>query len=779
MPHEKRRSLRARMITLVLVPSIALLTFWALLTATLVGDIRDLRATATLTEEVGPPVVNVITQLQRERRTTMEAINDNAYAMRRLDTAREDTDQAVQRLGTVLQELPTSDLPDQILTFRTSLERVVRHRESIDSFLLEERTMANSADLYTEVIEQGLRFWDAQVEAAEPAQVPHMRSLASLVRTRELLNQQTATLAYSVATKTFTDDTHNRFTMAAGAQQYTWGRVGVELSEEDSEEYLLLDSFSALQAVYTLQESISRVPAHNRSGPPANAASWWNSAEEVDLRMRGVEEAQIARVVEFSNEHSAGLLRNVVAASLCALLVAALSIAVTVGGAQRVVRRLQELRTATLEHAQVRLPEVTARLRAGGSVDVDTEVPRLRVEERDEIGQVTEAFNDAQRAAVVATVEEAQLRAGVRNMFRNIARRTQALVHRQLGLLDTLERSETDPKVLESLFRIDHFSTQMRRNAENLMLLSGDAPVRRGLEPVQLYEAARAAAGEIEDYTRVRITSISDASLRGEVGADTVRLLAELLENATSFSPPGSPVTVSASKETGGRYRLQVEDRGLGMTESQLERANALLADPPRFDLALVREDSQLGLFVVATIAARHGFEVTVRPSAFKGTCAEVMLPAEAVVTAEERMGPGTVTGPQRRPVLHGSKDSGGRTATRMRPPVPEVGGTLSPAGTPAQGDSSEQGQGPRPSPSEEGVPAETYKGLPRRRRKQAVVPQPPVESTAEVEAPRSLSEIRSMMSAFQSGTERGRAESFEQDDRDASHTRPDQDREG
>src|SRR5699024_6445691 len=139
---------------------------------------------------VGPPVVDVITQLQRERRTTMEAVNDNAYAMRRLDTAREDTDQAVERLNTVIQEIPSGDLPDQILTFRTDLKHVGQHRESIDSFLLEERTMANSADPYTEIIEQGLRFWDVQIETAEPAQVPHLRSLAFLVRTRELLTSK-------------------------------------------------------------------------------------------------------------------------------------------------------------------------------------------------------------------------------------------------------------------------------------------------------------------------------------------------------------------------------------------------------------------------------------------------------------------------------------------------------------------------------------------------------------------------------------------------------------
>src|SRR5699024_3131133 len=141
-------------------------------------DIRDLRATATLTEEVGPPVVDVITQIQRERRTTMEAVNDNAYAMRRLDTAREDTDQAVERLRTVLPQTPSGHLPDQLPTSRADPAHGRQHRESIDSFLLEERTMANSADPYTEIIEQGLRFWDVQIETAEPAQVPHLRSLA-------------------------------------------------------------------------------------------------------------------------------------------------------------------------------------------------------------------------------------------------------------------------------------------------------------------------------------------------------------------------------------------------------------------------------------------------------------------------------------------------------------------------------------------------------------------------------------------------------------------------
>jgi signal transduction histidine kinase len=763
MPHKKRRSLRARMITLVLFPSTVLLALWAAFTALLVSDIGELRATAAFTEQVGVPVGETISALQRERLATMDAAWGTERTALHLTYSRQQTDEAVDALSRSMDALDGQDLPEQVLAFRSAVNRIDTHRSRVDASSPTEIDLEEASTVYDEVIEQGLRVWDGQVERADPAQAPHLRSLTSLMRTRELLNQQDAVLAHSVATAAFPAQAHARFAAAAGAQHYTWDRVAVELSEEDSQEYVLLESYTELQRIYQLQENIIAMPVQGGATVPVNATAWRGAAEAVDARMRNVEQGQVDRVIAFSRTQSAELRTSVLLVSVPALVAALLSSAVAVGATQRLGRRLQDLRTATLEHARVRLPEVTARLRAGGSVDVDAEVPRLRVESTDEIGQVAQAFNDAQRAAVTAAVEEAQVRAGVRNMFRNIARRTQALVHRQLGLLDALERAETDPQVLESLFRIDHFSTQMRRNAENLMLLSGDAPARRGLAPVRLHEAVRAAASEIEDYVRVRVLAVPGVALRGEVGADTVRLLAELLENATSFSPPGTEVTVRGRAGEAGGCVLEVSDRGLGMTRAQLEAANALLRDPPRFDLARMREDSQLGLFVVATVAARHGLEVTLEAGEALGTCAVVNVPADALVT--EEVDPA-------RPDRAGAASP---EPVRARSAVAAQSQRLVPAG----GTSSPEGEA---GPEQEA--AETYKGLPRRRRKRAepapapaVVPE--ASSAREAAGQRSLAEIRSMMSAFQSGSLRGRAQPSDGDGDGVRGARPGESSEG
>ncbi|WP_017568865.1 sensor histidine kinase [Nocardiopsis halotolerans] len=764
MPHQKRRSLRARMITLVLIPSTVLLILWAAFTALLLSDIRELRATATFTERVGTPVVETIGALQRERRATMDAARGSQSTALYLNYSRQQTDGAIETLTRRLEEFDEDDLPTQVLTFQSALADLGAHRAEVDSILPSQITLRETATAYGHTIEQGLRVWDAQVDRADPAQVPHLRSLTSLMRTRELLNQQDAVLAHAVATNTFPAQAHARFAAAAGAQHYTWDRVGAELSEEDSQQYTMLESYSFLQRIYQLQESIISMPTRGANTVPVNATAWQGAAEAVDARMRDVEQGQIDRVTAFSHTQSADLRNSVLLMSVPALVAALASSVAAVGATQRLGRRLQDLRTATLEHARVRLPEVTLRLRAGQNVDVDAEAPRLRVESTDEIGQVAEAFNDAQRAAVAAAVEEAQVRAGVRNMFRNIARRTQALVHRQLGLLDTLERTETDPEALESLFRIDHFSTQMRRNAENLMLLSGDTPVRRGLAPVRLHEAVRAAASEIEDYTRVRVMALPQVALLGDVGSDTVRLLAELLENATSFSPPGTQVQVVGHPGEAGGYVLEVHDDGLGMAPDRIEAANALLCDPPGFDLATIREDSQLGLFVVATIAARHGLGVSVHARETGGTRAVLTLPAH--VLAPEQ-GDGAVTGHD-------------PTHTAPTPAAPTTSSTTAPAPSPAHAHAHADGPTePRPAP-EQARPQGTYKGLPMRRRKPATTaPTAPAPAPRADNEQRSLSEIRSMMSAFQSGTLRGRAEHPDQDPRDAHRARPDESAKG
>ncbi|WP_431887702.1 sensor histidine kinase [Nocardiopsis alba] len=736
MPNEKRRSLRARMITLVLIPSTALLALWALLTTTLAGDIGDLRTTATLIEEVGSPTTDVIDRLQRERRATLAALNSPTSSTQgRLDEARAATDQAVLTLDRSLNTQDGATLPRQATAFQNHLTSLEDHRAQVDALPHDADTLTLAAGPYTELIETGLRVWGALVERADATLSPHLRSLTSLTRTRELLNRQDTILAHAVATNEFTAQAHAEFAAAVGAQRHTWSRVDAEAGEEAGRDFVRLDGSAQMETVELLQDTVIATPGRGRgSGVPVNAQTWQGAAEALDRRMSEVERERRDHVVALGHRHAADLRDRALIITVPTLLVALASVGVAMVGTQRLGARLQELRTRTLEHARDRLPQVTARLRAGQEVDVDAEVPPLNATHHDEIGQVASAFDDARRAAVTAAVEEARVRAGVRYMFRNLARRTQSLVHRQLSLLDRVEREETDPQVLEALFRIDHLSTQMRRNAENLMLLSGDRPTRHGAAPVGLHEAVRASAGEIEDYTRVQARTLPPVALRGGAGADLVRLLAELLENATSFSPPDTPVIVEGDVDERGRYRILVRDQGLGMTEERVRVANTLLADPPRFDLARVRDDSQLGLYVVAVIAARHGFEVRVDSTPGEGTVAVVEIPADMVVE------PAHTTGPMRVGHLGVA-------------PAPPSDRDVAPAMAPVRG----RDEVPEPQalpPLEEGP--DTHMGLPRRRRRVVADP-PPASETATVPR-RSLDQIRTMMGAFQTGTERARA---------------------
>ncbi|MBB6119896.1 sensor histidine kinase [Nocardiopsis algeriensis] len=722
MAHDKRRSLRARMITLVLVPSTLLLLVCALLAAHLTGQIRELRTTAALTEHIGLATADTISALQRERRATMESANGSPTTADTLRQARHDTDTAVHDLDNALDRFTPDELPASARQFRQLLQGLDNHRTHTDARAPAQRSPAATAQAYTDTIHLGLQVWDSLTARAHSDQVPHMRALTALMRTRELLNRQDTVLAHAVATDTFTPTAHAQFVAAAGAQAYTWEQIGTGLKARDAQTYLELDSYSALQRVYLMQDTIVAHPPQNTTAFPVNTSAWQGAAEAVDQRMRGLEHTQARHAADTANRQATDLTRSTLLVSIPALAAALASIALTAQATRRLARRMNRLRTATLEHAHQRLPDVTARLHAGHDIDADTEVPPVHTEHNDEIGDVARAFNTAQHAAVTAAVEQARLRAGVRAVFRNIARRTQSLVHRQLALLDRLERDETDPKILESLFRIDHFSTQMRRNAENLMLLSGDTPTRRHHTPVRLHEAVRAAASEIEDYTRVRPQHLPAAAVHGRVASDVVRLLAELLENATAFSPPGTEVLVSGEHTPGAGCRITVTDRGLGMGPDQLEQANALLADPPRFDLASMRENSPLGLFVVATIAGHHGLRVRLQAAEPEGVHAHLHLPEHTLTDEQAR--PAHTTDPRKRPT----------------PTAPPPGPGPAPVSDPP----------PTPDPT-----GDTYKGLPVRRRR---TPAPPPPTAPPPTGERPLTEIRSMMNALQAGSLRGRS---------------------
>ena len=253
-------------------------------------------------------------------------------------------------------------------------------------------------------------------------------------------------------------------------------------------------------------------------------------------------------------------------------------------------------------------PEAIQRLRTlprGETVTVDT---TTRVRSTDEIGEVADAFTAVHRSAVSLAVEQAVMRRNVNSMFVNLARRSQTLVERQLQLLDQLESAETDPDQLANLFRLDHLATRMRRNDENLLVLAGSEATRRWAQPVSLSAVTLAAMAEIEQYARIRHDVATDVFVVGHAVSDIVHLLAELLENATTFSPPDTVVTVAGwpAKQT-SEATIVIEDRGLGMTESGLVDANDRVSAPIAIDVAA---SERMGLVVVGHLAARHGVQV-------------------------------------------------------------------------------------------------------------------------------------------------------------------------
>ena len=351
---------------------------------------------------------------------------------------------------------------------------------------------------------------------------------------------------------------------------------------------------------------------------------WWTvTSAEIEL-LRQVEQRLGGMAVARSQAIEAAARSRATLDGAGILLVLAVAFGLSLLIARSMLRPLRLLKATAEDVAHARLPGVVEKLQRSEPIDLDVEARPIGSRARDEIGQVARAFDAVQSVAVQTAVEQATLRRSVADMFLNLGRRLQALVYRQLELLDELERAEMDPKQLDSLFRLDHLATRMRRNAENLLVLSGSEPVRRWGEPVPLPGVIRAASAEVEDYTRVAVLPMAGVRVVGHAVSDLVHLLAELIENAAAFSSPGTRVQITGEPTANG-YLVEIEDRGIGMSPEELEELNEQLANPPVADLAL---DQRLGVYVVGRLAARHGIKVRLRDSFFGGIVALVLLPA-------------------------------------------------------------------------------------------------------------------------------------------------------
>ncbi|MFR9795758.1 nitrate- and nitrite sensing domain-containing protein [Streptomyces sp. MS06] len=310
-----------------------------------------------------------------------------------------------------------------------------------------------------------------------------------------------------------------------------------------------------------------------------------------------------------------------------AAVVVALLLAFILAGAvaQQMSRSMRQLRNAAFGIAEQRLPMLVDQLSRTDPGRVDTQVTPIPITTTDEIGEVARAFDQVHREAVRLAAEQALLRGNINAIFTNLSRRNQSLIEGQLTLITDLENNEADPDQLENLFKLDHLATRMRRNGENLLVLAGEEPGRRWDQPVPLVDVLRAASSEVEQYERIELSGVPECDIHGRAVTDLVHLLAELLENATTFSSPQTKVRVTATRLPDGRVMVEIHDKGIGLIAEDFADINHKLANPPTVDAAI---SQRMGLFVVGRLSDRHGIRVQLRPSGEQaGTTSLVMLP--------------------------------------------------------------------------------------------------------------------------------------------------------
>jgi signal transduction histidine kinase len=394
--------------------------------------------------------------------------------------------------------------------------------------------------------------------------------------------------------------------------------------------YTALESSQQYQQFQAMEDEIMASAAGQPL--PVNPAAWQQAS---GAYLTGLGKAELdsgTKLGAMSNSLANRLVLQAVLAGGVGLLAVIASIFLLVWFGRKVTRDMTRLNDSVRAMADERLPRVVERLRRGEDVDVLAESPAPDTSTISEVSRIAESFATVQAAAVTAAVDQAELRKGVNQVFLNISMRNQSLLHRQLGMLDSMERRTSEPEALADLFRIDHLTTRMRRHAEGLIILSGSVPGRGWRDPVPVIDVMRAAVAEVEDYVRVDVNSESDDLVAGSAVSDVIHLIAELVENATVFSPPNTRIEVRAER-VGTGLVAEVEDRGLGLSAEELADINRRLASSQEFDLA---HSDQLGLFVVSQLAARHDIEISLRRSVYGGTTAVVLLPFGVIVRAEE-----------------------------------------------------------------------------------------------------------------------------------------------
>jgi HAMP domain-containing protein len=452
----------------------------------------------------------------------------------------------------------------------------------------------------------------------------------ALARAKDFADSQRSLLENVYAANRFQGDEHARLSALVAAETVYTAQFDASATEAQHE---LLEETVAGPEVERVDTFVERALDSKSATAPKLGIKpqYWFEAMSVKLdRMRVVEERLSADVIATSTAVKQGADRRAWLYSLLLAAALVLAVALALITARSLIRPVRRLEAAAEETAERRLPGVVQRLQDGEQVDLAAEsAPPIEVRSSDEIGHLAEAFNSVHRVAVRVAGREAALRRSVGDMFLNLARRSQSLIERQLEVIDELEASGSEAEVRAGLGELDHLATRMRRNAENLIILSGSEPARRWRGPISLTEVVQASIEEVKEHTRVELLPLDQVEVVGHAAADVMHLLAELIENAVTFSAPGTKALVAGQPLPSG-YLLEIEDQGLGMTDEQLVKVNQRLAKPPDIDFALAK---MLGFFVVTQLASKHGIKVQLRHSWYGGITALVLLPRQLIVT--------------------------------------------------------------------------------------------------------------------------------------------------
>jgi signal transduction histidine kinase len=632
----RHTSIRLRMILLVLVPLTALILVYAYAVAGQFGTAVGLANAGKISGTTITPVTDTMMALNAERAGATQYLasrSSHALAAYQADQAATDKQfllvKTVTTSGPVTANATALDKADAATFVHDDDGALQALRGQVASGSI---GLTPAINAYSAIMTDGLHVAEQSLQETYVSQSLAItaRAEASLFGAEMVALEENDIYSGDAMAGQMPAADQKEFAQLAGLRQYLVADAVPQLDGEASGLLRQQVPASLAAALTSEEDAIIAAPA-GAAKPPVPLSTWQPTVESYATHLEVVLTKSPNWIqAQVTSSARRALTTLIVAASLGLLAVIA-SIVFSLLMGRRLMRRLNGLRQAALELAHDRLPTVMARLRDGEAVDVDAEAPPVEAGV-DEIDQVHQAFNTVHRAAVAAAVDETNLRRGINEVFRNLARRSQVLLHRQLGLLDGMERRAEEPDQLEDLFRIDHLTTRMRRHAEGLIVLAGDSPARGWRQPVAFVDVLRAAVSEVEDYQRVRVEVRSKAALVGPAVADVVHLLAELIENAAVYSPPKTVVRVQGEL-VGRGFCVEVEDRGLGLTDEQLEEINQRLASIPAFELS---GSDRMGLFVAGRLAHRHDISIALRSSIYGGTTAVVIIPRSLVVTDED-----------------------------------------------------------------------------------------------------------------------------------------------